>query len=41
MTDEVGNNYAALFFPHSLADAISAPWRIAASFNQTTGSITH
>jgi hypothetical protein len=33
--------HAALFRPHSRADAISAPSRIDLSLSQTTGSITH
>ena len=33
--------YAALLRPHNLADAMSAPSRIAASLSHTTGSITH
>ena len=33
--------YAALFRPHSRAEAISAPSRIDLSLSQTTGSITH
>ena len=31
----------ATFFPHSRAEAMSAPSRIAFSFSHTTGSITH
>ena len=33
--------YAALFLPHSRAEAISAPSRIDLSLSHTTGSITH
>src|SRR5215510_16570550 len=35
------SNYAALLRPHSLAEAMSAPLRMAASLSHTTGSITH
>src|SRR5580704_6985757 len=31
----------ATFLPHSRAEAMSAPWRIALSLSQTTGSMTH